>query len=63
MAADIVNLRHARKQKARADKVVQAAENRAKFGRSKADKLHDAAESGRARRQLDQLKHDDESGR
>ena len=42
--ADIVNLRKARKAKARADKETQAAENRIKFGRPKAERrLSDAA--------------------
>lgn len=60
MSADIVNLRHVRKQKARAAQSVQGAENRAKYGRSKADKQRDAAEADLAARRLDQLKRDDE---
>jgi len=36
--AEIVNLRKARKAKARAEKETQAAENRIKFGRSKAER-------------------------
>ncbi|GIL40304.1 DUF4169 family protein [Roseiterribacter gracilis] len=36
--ADIVNLRKARKDKARADKEKKAAENRVAFGRTKEDK-------------------------
>ncbi len=35
MTADIINLRKARRAKARAEKDSQTAENRAKFGRSK----------------------------
>jgi hypothetical protein len=43
--AEIVNLRQARKQKARAEKDVKAAENRVAFGRTKADrKLTDASQ-------------------
>ncbi|MEP2724415.1 DUF4169 family protein, partial [Roseibium sp.] len=38
MSADIVNLRQARKKKARSEREKQAAENRTTFGRSKADK-------------------------
>ncbi|WP_289034286.1 DUF4169 family protein [uncultured Roseibium sp.] len=38
MSADIVNLRQARKKKARSDREKQAAENRTTFGRSKAEK-------------------------
>ncbi|MFD2055616.1 DUF4169 family protein [Mesorhizobium calcicola] len=39
--ADIVNLRQARKQKARADKEQMASRNRALHGRSKAEKERD----------------------
>ena len=39
--ADIVNLRQARKQKARSDKERQAEQNRALHGRSKADRERD----------------------
>ncbi len=46
--ADIVNLRTARKRKARDAKDVQAAENRLKFGQTKAEK-----DLGRARAALD----------
>jgi hypothetical protein len=38
-----INLNKARKQKARADKNKRAAENRAKFGRTKAEKAADRA--------------------
>jgi Domain of unknown function (DUF4169) len=38
MTADIINLRRARKAKARTEKDAQAAENRAKSGRSKAER-------------------------
>ena len=40
--ADIVSLRQARKQKARADKERVAEQNRALHGRSKAEKVRDA---------------------
>ena len=53
MSADIVNLRQARKAKARADKQRQAEENRVRFGRSKADKQHDAAVRRLDTRKLD----------
>ncbi|QND63916.1 DUF4169 family protein [Mesorhizobium loti] len=39
--ADIVNLRQARKQKARDEKVRVAEQNRALYGRSKAEKQRD----------------------
>lgn len=54
--AEIVNLRQSRKQKRRDDKERQAAGNRAKFGRTKAEKLRDAAEAEHDQRHLDQAK-------
>jgi hypothetical protein len=54
--ADVVNLRQARKRKARADKDQQAAENRAKFGRTKGETARDDADAARVRRHLDQAK-------
>lgn len=53
MSAEIVNLNKARKAKARADKEATAAFNRAKFGRTKAERLHEASEDERRRRELD----------
>jgi len=53
---EIVNLRQARKRKTRADKDQQAAENRAKFGRTKGEKKRVAAEAERDGRRLDQLR-------
>lgn len=38
MTAEIVNLRRARKAKVRSDKAKRADENRARFGRTKAEK-------------------------
>jgi hypothetical protein len=52
----IVNLRQARKRKQRADQDQQAAENRAKFGRTKGDKKRAAAEADRDSRHLDQAR-------
>jgi len=43
MAAEIVNLRQARKRKARADQAAKAAENRELFGRPKALRRHQSA--------------------
>jgi hypothetical protein len=54
--AEIVNLRQVRKRKLRADKELRAAENRAKFGRTRAEKQRDALEAGRGRNRLDQAK-------
>ena len=61
MTADIINLRKARKQKARAEKVRQAAENRAKHGQTKAARRHEEAnkvleEKIRVERRLGNLK-------
>ena len=52
MSGDIVNLRQARKAKARAEKESQAATNRARFGRTKSEKQREAAEKARAEREL-----------
>ena len=54
--ADVVNLRRMRKQKARAEKDKDAAANRAKFGRTSAEKNRSAAEGRHAAAQLDQAK-------
>jgi hypothetical protein len=51
--ADIINLRHARKAKARASAEAWAAGNRAAFGRSKAEKEAEKAAREKARRGLD----------
>lgn len=51
--ADVVNLRRARKAKARTEKEKTAAANRAAFGRTKAEKLASKAETERARRDLE----------
>lgn len=56
--ADIVNLNKIRKQKARELKDNLAAENRVRFGRTKAEKARDAAEAADARRKLDLLKRE-----
>jgi len=56
--AEPINLNKARKAKARADKETVAAANRAKFGRTKAEKLADKAQAERAARKLDQSKRE-----
>ena len=53
MTADIVNLRRARKAKARAGREETAAANRTAFGRTKAEKAEATAERERAARSLD----------
>ncbi|SEG08684.1 DUF4169 family protein [Bosea lathyri] len=51
--AEIVNLRRARKQRARQDAEKQAEQNRLTFGRSKAERLVTQAERDKAARILD----------
>lgn len=51
--AEIVNLRLARKRKARDDAAALAADNRARHGRTKAEKQRDLAERSAARSFLD----------
>lgn len=58
MSAEIINLAKARKAKAREDKSVKAAQNRFKFGRSKADKSLEKAQQDQVVRRLDQSKLD-----
>lgn len=57
--ADIVNLNQARKAKAKADDRSRAAENRAKFGRAKAEKTLEAARAEKLKRDLDGAKRED----
>ena len=56
--ADLINLNKARKAKARADAERQAAENRVRFGRSKAQRQADEAAAAEAARRLDQLRRE-----
>ena len=57
--ADIINLRNVRKQKARADKETQAEQNRILFGRTKAEKLKQAAEKAQADKHIEGHKRDE----
>jgi hypothetical protein len=57
--ADILSLSKARKAKARVEKDATATENRAKFGRTKAEKQRDAAERERAGKAADAHKRED----
>ena len=57
--AEIINLRNARKQKARAEKETQSAQNRVLFGRTKAEKLKQAAEKKLADKRIDGHKKDE----
>jgi hypothetical protein len=58
--AEIINLRQARKQKARAEKEARANENRVAFGRTKAEKNLSQAEQDLAKSRLDSHKRDDD---
>ena len=53
MSAEIINLRKARKAKQRRDAATRAEENRAKFGRTKAEREATGAEKERETRRLD----------
>ncbi len=57
--ADIINLRQARKERDRADRARQAEENRAKFGRTKAERRRDLAEIESLRKTVDGAKRED----
>ncbi len=57
--AEIVNLNRARKAKARVDAAKQAEANRAKFGRTKAEREAEAAEQARRAALLDGAKRED----
>ncbi|MCT8000525.1 DUF4169 family protein [Sphingomonas sanguinis] len=58
--AEIINFRQARKSLVRKAAEQQATENRARFGRTKAQKQRDAAEQERLRRELDGAKREDD---
>lgn len=50
---EIVNLNRARKARAKADQTAQAAENRVRFGQTKAEKQKRQAEEEKAKRALE----------
>lgn len=56
--ADIINLNKARKKKAKQDAEKQAAENRVRFGRTRAQKELDEARTAADRERLDRLKRE-----
>ncbi|ACI50071.1 conserved hypothetical protein [Gluconacetobacter diazotrophicus PA1 5] len=60
--AEIVNLRQARKRKARADKARDAAENRALHGRTLSERARRKQEAERAARTLDGARLDPDPG-
>jgi hypothetical protein len=57
--ADILLFSKARKTRAKADKEATAAENRVKFGRTKAEKSADAAKKALAEKSIDAHKRGD----
>jgi hypothetical protein len=57
--AEIINLRKARKAKARAEKEAEAAENRAKFGQRKEERSQSEAAKDLLDRKLDAHRRDD----
>lgn len=56
--AEPINLAKARKARAKADAKAQAAENRVRFGRTKAEKAAEQARGEAAARALDGLRRD-----
>lgn len=59
--SEIINLRRARKEKARAEADARAAANRATHGRTKADKSISKARMEKAAKDLDGHKREDDS--
>jgi hypothetical protein len=59
--AEVVNLRLARKNKARAEKETRASRNRVAFGRTKAERDATKTEKEIAERRLDLHRRDDEA--
>ena len=53
MSGEIINLNKVRKAKAKADKQARAAENRVRFGRTKAQRLSEAEEKARRSREIE----------
>ena len=53
MSAEVVNLRRARKAKARVERADAGARNRARFGRPKAERELDAARDARTESEVD----------
>ncbi|MFO1035165.1 MAG: DUF4169 family protein [Hyphomicrobiales bacterium] len=56
---EVINLNRFKKQKARAAREDEAAANRAKFGRTKAEKQYAAAEAKREEKSLDGHKREE----
>ena len=62
MTADLINLRRARKTRARADKERRAAGNRAAFGVPKAEREASRAREAQGAARLDGHRREDEAG-
>ena len=60
MTGSVTNLNRARKARDRAEEKAQADANALKHGRTKAQRLLEAAQAEKARRALDQSKFEDE---
>jgi hypothetical protein len=58
--AEIVNLRQARKRRARVEKEARAAENRVQFGRTKVERERTGAQKDLNERRLDGHKRDED---
>lgn len=58
--SEIVNLNRVRKDRERTAKKLEADQNARRFGRTKAERLAEAAREGQLKRHLDQLKFEDE---
>ncbi|SLN11238.1 DUF4169 family protein [Pseudooctadecabacter jejudonensis] len=58
--SEIVNLNKLRKDRARTARKAEADQNARKFGRTKAERLADAAREAKLKRHLDQQKFEDE---
>ncbi len=61
VVGDLVNLKQSKKRSARADKAQQADTNRARFGRTRAEKRRDELTAQRATATLDRHRVNDES--
>lgn len=59
--AEIINLKRARKEKARRERDGEAAANRRRFGRTKAEKTAERDAEDRASRRLDEKRLDDDA--
>jgi hypothetical protein len=59
--AEIINLRQARKARKRVDDAQQAAENRAKFGRTRGEKERDRIEAERQARFIEGAMREEDS--